>query len=371
MTAAYHLSRLGHEVCLFDFPAFPTQIQAVRDAGGIEAVSEIKGCDMLFAGFEKISLATHDMEQAMAFSDFYVMICPSFAQEMFFKEMIPYLRDGITLLTMPGNYASLVFEEMLRAAEREDLALCLVDSISIPWACRLTEPGKVGIMGLKEFLPVSVSLTGNTLCCETGRVDGSTADGRMEQAKAQVEQILPIPVEILPNPLVAGLENINFGGHPLMTIVNIGLLENFPGQFNYYKDCCSKATANAAAKMDLERLAVGKALGFDLRTELEAMNALYGCQETSVYDFNRKSVAHGKVNSAPDSAKARYISEDVPYILVPVHELAALCDIPVPLVDACITIASAYNDEDYLKTGRTLAKMGLAGLSLEELKKRF
>ena len=105
-----------------------------------------------------------------------------------------------------------------------------------------------------------------------------------------------------------------------MTTINIGLLENFNGAFNYYKDCCSPATARAAAKMDLERLAVGSALGFSLRTELEAMNALYGMEEESVYDFNRKSVSHGKNNGAPDSTKPRYISEYLPYVLVPSYD---------------------------------------------------
>lgn len=94
-------------------------------------------------------------------------------------------------------------------------------------------------------------------------------------------------------------------------------------------------------------------------------------EETSVYDFNRKSSAHGKINSAPDSSRARYITEDVPYVLVPCYQLAQLCGIDTPLIRSCITLASAYNDEDYFSTGRTLEKMGLGRFEPEELVEKF
>lgn len=80
-----------------------------------------------------------------------------------------------------------------------------------------------------------------------------------------------------------------------MTICNIVLLENFKGNFNYYKDCCSTATANACAIMDKERLSVGNKFGWKLETELDAMNGLYASKEKNVYDFNRNSTTHSKL----------------------------------------------------------------------------
>lgn len=351
LTAAYHLSSNGHKICLYDFTEFDTQISAVRKNGGIRALKEEHGCSMIFDGFTEIEMATHCIEEAMNFSNIYVMICPSFAQEKFFKKMIPYLNAQSIVITMPANYGGLVFRKMLDDAGMKDICVTFVDAISIPWACRISESGVITIMGIKKCLPVSIF-----------------PKEHAEQVCRIVEDVLPIPVEILDNPVAVGLENINFGGHPLLTTLNMGLLENFGGRFNYYRDCCSPATAKAAAKMDMERMQVGKHLGLHLRTELEAMNLLYGTDEKSVYDFNRKSVTHGKINSAPDSSASRYISEDVPYLLVPCYELAKLCDIRVPIVKSCIEIACAYNDKNYFQTGRTLEKMGLGGWSLQKLK---
>ncbi len=350
VTAAYHFSKLGHTVCIYDDPKFDTQINAIRKAGGIQALAEEHGCQMCFPGFSPIRLATTDIEEAMNFGDLFVMVAPSFAQEPLFASMMPYLKDHQIILLMPGNYGGLVLKKMLKDHGKESLKITFADAISIPWACRIVSPGVITIMGLKEFLPLSIMENGIT----------------REEATEKLRDILPIPIEILANPIAAGLENINFGGHPLLTTLNMGILENYNGEFNYYKDCCSVATSKAAARMDLERLSVGEALGIKLRTELEAMNALYASDYDSVYEFNRASTTHGKINNAPNSSKARYITEDVAYLLVPCYELAKMCGLRTPIVESCIHLASAYNDTDYFATGRTLESMGFQGMDKEE-----
>lgn len=355
VTAAYHLTKLGREVCIYDSPEFDVQIRAIREKGGIRALGEDHGDALLLGGFEGIAKAVTDMEEAVSFADTLVMVCPSFAQEVLFEKMLPFLRDGQTLVVMPGNFAGLVFYQMLEKSGRIGLNITFADAISIPWATRLSGPAQVDIMGLKKFLPVSI-------------FPGSHAT---PEQKARIEAAIPIPVEYLETPLQAGLENINFGGHPLMTAVNIGLLENFNGEFNYYVDCCSPSTARAAAKMDLERLQVGEAYGYRLRTELEAMNALYGCQCETVYEFNRSSTTHGKVKNAPKSARERYISEDVPYLLVPIYQLAKNAGLRPVLMESVIHLASAYNDTDYFAIGRTLEKMGISGKTPEEIRAFF
>lgn len=351
LTAAYHLSFMGHEVCLYDSPAFGAQVKAVARAGGITALAQKDGDTYLYPGFQKITLATTDVKEAVSFAKVLVMICPSFAQEILFEQLLPWLCDGQILFVMPGNFGGLVLYRKLKESDRKELDITFVDAISIPWATRITSPGTIAMMGLKEFLPVSI-------------FPKKKHTAEMEEL---VRSVLPIPAKFLHSPLEAGLENINFGGHPLMTTVNIGLLENFGGGFTYYSDCCSPSTAKATARMDEERLAVGKAYGLSLCTELEAMNALYAASAKTVYEFNRGSVAHGKVKDAPASAKARYITEDVPYLLVPIFLLGQLAGLKTPIMESIIHLAGAYNDADYFTEGRTLEAMGLGGKTPEEI----
>ncbi len=87
----------------------------------------------------------------------------------------------------------------------------------------------------------------------------------------------------------------------------------------------------------------------------------------TVYEVNRTSETHGKLNSAPNCASNRYITEDAAYLLVPCYEFAQLSGIETPIITSCLHIDNAYNDTNYFERGRTLEKMGLAGLSIPQL----
>lgn len=150
VTMAYHLARNGHDVCLCDFPEYHTQIDAINKNGGIKALKEHDDYSMILDGFETGIKGTFDIEEAVNFADIYIIICPSFAQERFFKAMIPNLRMNAIVVTLPANYASLVFSKMLKDAGKENLNVHFADATTIPWACRLAAPAKTCIMGLKK-----------------------------------------------------------------------------------------------------------------------------------------------------------------------------------------------------------------------------
>lgn len=53
MAMAYSLGQMGHDVCIYDSPDFPVQINAVHEKGGIEAVS-VYECPMLNAVLKNV-----------------------------------------------------------------------------------------------------------------------------------------------------------------------------------------------------------------------------------------------------------------------------------------------------------------------------
>lgn len=351
MAMAYSLGKSGHEVCIYDSPKFPAQVNAVKEQGGIEAVAELNDAPMLNAGFAKITLATTDIKEAMEFADIVMMVCPSFAQEILFDAMLPHLRDGMKIFIVPGNYGGLILNKKLSHSQKKGTDIIFIDTISLPWATRLAHPGAVAIMGVKEFMPLSIF----------------PQSKRTPELETLINDVFPILPEFLANPVVAAFENINFGAHPVLSILNMGICENYNGQFSFYGDCCSTVVAKVEDALDRERMAVGESLHMHLRTELEANNSLYASHAKCIYDFNRQSSVHSKIKDAPASSKARYITEDVPFLFVPFCELADLCGIEVPIAKALVTLASYYNDEDYMKTGRTLAKMGFNHWTKQEI----
>ncbi|MFO7942629.1 MAG: NAD/NADP octopine/nopaline dehydrogenase family protein, partial [Bacillota bacterium] len=67
----------------------------------------------------------------------------------------------------------------------------------------------------------------------------------------------------------------------------------------------------------------------------------------------------------PSSIESRYITEDLPYGLVPMSKLGDVFGVETPLINAIITLGSYVCDRDFWSEGRTLAKLGLDGLDEE------
>lgn len=340
LAAAYHFQRTGTDVCLYGSPGFDATISDIENANGIRALDTVDGHPLEIAGFQPVAVTTRDIVEAVNYSDMLILPVPAFAQESLFKSMMPHLRYGQTILLLPGNYGSLVLNRMLQEAGGPNITF--VDASTVPWATRIIERESIAIYGIKQMVPMGVYPAEKT-----------------QHALAQLAPLFPTPILPLSSVIEAALENINFGGHPLLTMLSIGLLENGNGEFNFYKDCTSPSVARVAECIDKERLAVGQALGLSLRTERDMLNLLYGTSFDTVSDFNRQSATHAKIDKSPSSASSRYITEDVPFLMTPCLELGRSKGIETPLIRACIELAGAMNATDYLVSGRNLSAMGL------------
>lgn len=65
----------------------------------------------------------------------------------------------------------------------------------------------------------------------------------------------------------------------------------------------------------------------------------------------------------PPNLGHRFLTEDVPFGIVPYHHLARLAGVETPVIDALILLASVISGVDWLSRGLTLEKMGLDGVT--------
>ncbi len=72
--------------------------------------------------------------------------------------------------------------------------------------------------------------------------------------------------------------------------------------------------------------------------------------------------------TAPAHLNHRYLTEDVPMSLVPIASIGEMLGVPCPAIRTIITLANIMHECDYWETGRTVEKLGLAGLSLEQIR---
>lgn len=71
--------------------------------------------------------------------------------------------------------------------------------------------------------------------------------------------------------------------------------------------------------------------------------------------------------TAPRTLKHRYITEDVPMSLVPIAALGQRYGVSVRGMDSIIRLACIAHQTDYWRRGRTLDRLGIEQLSVDEL----
>jgi opine dehydrogenase len=119
--------------------------------------------------------------------------------------------------------------------------------------------------------------------------------------------------------------------------------------------------------VDNERLALAAALGVTVLSE-PAIGMKQGYMLEHNYSTGYSSAPGFLGIKAQSQLDHRYLTEDVGYGLVFLTGLGARLGVPTPTMDAVVTIASVVLARDFRSEGaRTLASLGLDGLSPEEL----
>ena len=87
-----------------------------------------------------------------------------------------------------------------------------------------------------------------------------------------------------------------------------------------------------------------------------------------MYNANHlHSMIHGGIPEAISPPSTHHLTEDLPYGLVPISDLAKKVGIATPHMDGLITLASTFNGEDYFTIGRSLKNLGLKDKTVREI----
>ena len=344
-TYAAYLGKRGHEVCLYEVPELADNLKDIRMHGGLE----MRGAD---TGFGPVAKCTTDIHEAVAGVDYILVVTPAFAHRIIAELVAPYLKTGQTVILNPGAVLGAVeFLNVLREkGNHEDITVG--ETSSNAFACRRYRPVDVNILGIKEKL---------YLAC----IPAARTERVVEDLKAFFPNYVAIP-----NILYTSLMNGNALLHPISAILNAGWIEMTQGDFDFYWGGMTPGVCENIDQVDKERLAVAEALGYRQVSLNEINHIYYGHPEwATLYDFFSRSKVHGGTPEAraPKTTHHRYITEDVPYGLVPIAELGKRVGVPTPHMDAVITLASTFNGENYRKNGRSLENLGFSEKTVDEI----
>ncbi|MBG6159220.1 opine dehydrogenase [Labrenzia sp. EL_159] len=120
-------------------------------------------------------------------------------------------------------------------------------------------------------------------------------------------------------------------------------------------------------QLDLERLAIAKALNLDVKTIFEHFHQSFHVPIGTISEMNQQMHTHGYGGLGPTTADSRYVTEDVPYGLQVTAALGRLVDRPAALHEAGIRLFSAMYGREFAQENEFLHALDMESYSLCDL----
>ncbi|MFP6568210.1 MAG: NAD/NADP octopine/nopaline dehydrogenase family protein, partial [Dehalococcoidia bacterium] len=187
-----------------------------------------------------------------------------------------------------------------------------------------------------------------------------------ERVRQALDPLFP-GITAYPDVMACGLSAMNPVVHPPGVLMNAGRVEYSRGEFYFYDEGVSPTVADVIMRVDDERLAVGRALGYDLTPANEAFHkAGFGPAGDLWATINGSRMLTAL--KAPGNLQSRWLTEDIPYGLAAWSKLGAQFGIETPLMRSFVDIGSIVMGFDGWTEGRGPQELGIAGMDIEELK---
>ena len=330
--AAADLTEKGHEVRLWRRNAEALRASktiTLKDADGERPVS--------------IASVSPEIGDAIRGAELIFLPDPAFTQADNAKRVSPHLADGQVVFLAPGTFGSWIMAQDVKA----DAAFA--ETGTLPWLTRKHGPSTTAITARATRLPTGVFPA-----------------RKRERALAVIKKIFPVePVE---DALAGALLNAGPIIHPPLILMNAGPLEHFE-RWDIHKEGTQPSIRRVTDALDAERVAVREALGY--RAPHFPLADHYRT-DGDEWMYGRR--VHKKLTDSEDwrerivLTEHRYMREDVEYGLAFLVSVCEWAGVRCPVARGLLALGSAVVGRDLRREGRTLANLGLAQLSREQMK---
>ncbi len=343
-TMAADLTLAGYDVHLYEHPRFQDAFAPILEGGEIELTGIGR------TGVARLKRATIDIGKALEDVELIHVVLPAFGHDLFFDELIPHLDDGHKVVVWAGDFGSLRLKHMLREAGN-DRDILVAEANTLPYGTRATGPSTQSL----KLSAARVAVAALPAC--------------------RTDELLPALAELWAgviidggNVIVTALSNLNPICHPPGSLLNVGRIQWSEGEFYMYREGITEAPARVIRAMYEETARLGRALGREVIQYEDRDFRNPGTIMASVFraPFDTLRVI-GDIRG-PSSIESRYITEDLPYGLVPISQLGDVLEVETPLIDAIITLGGYVCERDFWREGRTLDRIGLKGMDGETIK---
>ncbi len=338
------LALAGYRVTIYEDEAF---------AGNIKELFETKTITLTGAsrnGDAKLYKVTTDLQDAI--SDVDVIICsmPAFAQELTARKLAKVVKPGQIVFLCPGaTGGALVYGKVFHEEGVKDVRICEVQTL--PYSTRKAGPTASHTKILVKSLYFAAFPAKDTDSCYE-----------------VIKPMFPALTKVQ-NVMETMLNNGNIVSHAPIMVLNAGRIGPDNTTYLHYKHGINPEVSYVLDAINEECMQLCRAFGLKETTNADRhfitgyTDALGKTSYESYHSSYSFMLAKG-----PTTLNYRYLTEDAPYSMVPLSSLAAQLGLKTPLMDAVANLGGALMRTNYWETGRTVEDLGLAGMTLEEMK---
>jgi len=167
--------------------------------------------------------------------------------------------------------------------------------------------------------------------------------------------------------LAIALSNVNPQNHLAVALCNLTRMEL--GESWRQNQYLTPAIARLIESLDGERLMIAKALGVQVRTIHDHFHLSFGIALGPLADMAQALAERSPGVHGPATLDSRYVTEDIPFGLVPTLALAQMAGVEAPLHRSGLRLISALYGRDFEQENNILPNLGtftLDGLRLVE-----
>jgi opine dehydrogenase len=287
--------------------------------------------------------AAKSCADALADADAVVIALPGYGHRHVIEAAAPHLRsDQVVVFNSHMSLAALFLAKLTSARGVMPTIAALGTTVTTG---RQTAPDAVNVGTIRGQLDVAV-------------LPEDAATLGLEVCR----QLFGDRFVLRPSLLAIALSNLNAQNHLAIALCNLTRMEL--GETWDQTSHITPAVARLLEALDAERLAIAEAFGVSVRTIHEHYNFSFGVPLGPLAEMARaRTNLPGGVNG-PTTLDTRYITEDVPFGLVPIIQLAAIAKVSVPLHEGGLRIMSAIYGRDFEAENDILPQIGPLSVSM-------
>lgn len=266
-----------------------------------------------------------DLKEAVDYGDILMVFTRATDHESVTEEIAPFLHDGQIILFVNGCWGAVkATRQLSRRPRLPDITIA--ETANMPFIGTLAPDYKsLTFKAVKEEIVYSCM----------GK-EGALSELLHRMASHVVRVSSPASTSLsATNPII----------HVSQCLFNITRIENGE-EFHFFGSPLTKRVAEFMEGCDQERLAIGKALGLELSSLLDVLNAAWGDRKETLYEALTENESY-KTVPGPTDISGRYLSEDLPCGMTSLLDLSEMMHVPAPHIEALVTILYMYLGKKY------------------------